>query len=67
MNSKVKIKKPPDIIQENIKNEDTNETNEQVYKTIKCSLKSVLKDYDTLQPIIEECVKDINEIVILGY
>ena len=69
MNSKVKvkIKKPPYIIRENIKNKDTNEINEQVYKTIKCPLKSVLKDYDTLQPIIEECVKDINEIVILGY
>jgi len=67
MNSKVKIKKPPDIIQENIKNEDTKQTNEQIYKTIKCPLKSVLKNYDTLQPIIEECVKDINEIVILGY
>ena len=40
---------------------------EQVYRIIKCPLKSVLKKYDTLQPIIENAVLDINEIVILSY
>ena len=40
---------------------------EQVYRIIKCPLKSVLKKYDTLQPIIENAVIDINEIVILSY
>ena len=39
---------------------------EQVYRIIKCPLKCVLKKYDTLQPIIEQCVKDVNEIIILG-
>ena len=66
MSSKVKIKKPPDIIQNN-KKEKVKELNEQVYRTIKCPLKSVLKEYDKLQPIIENCVKDINEIIILAY
>ena len=66
MSSKVKIKKPPDIIENNNKKEEV-ELNEQVYRTIKCPLKSVLKEYDTLQPIIEQCVKDVNEIIILGY
>lgn len=65
MSSKVKIKKPPDIIENNKKEEE--KTNEQVYRTIKCPLKSVLKEYDALQPIIEQCVKDINEIIILAY
>ena len=63
MSSKVKIKKPPDIKKE----DEKKELNEQVYRTIKCPLKSVLKKYDILQPIIEKCVKDINEIVILAY
>ena len=40
---------------------------EQVYRIIKCPLKCVLKKYDTLQPIIEKAVMDINEIVILSY
>ena len=42
MNSKVEIKKPPDIetIDDNI--------NEQVYRTIKCPLKTVLKNYDII-------------------
>ena len=62
MSSKVKIKKPPDI-----NKEDKKELNEQVYRTIKCPLKSILKQCDKLQPIIEQCVKDINEIVILAY
>jgi len=66
MSSKVKIKKPPDIIEIN-KKEEEKELNEQVYRTIKCPLKSVLKEYKTLQPIIEQCVKDVNEIIILGY
>ena len=68
MSSKVKIKKPPDIVENNItENEEETELNEQVYRTIKCPLKSVLKEYDILQPIIEQCVKDVNEIIILGY
>ena len=41
--------------------------NEQVYRMIKCPLKSVLKEYNKLQPIIDEVVKDINKFVILGY
>jgi hypothetical protein len=53
----MKIKeKPPDPVQ-----------NEQVYRMIKCPLKSVLKEYDKLQPIIDDVVKDINKFVILGY
>ena len=48
MSSKVKIKKPPDIKKE----DEKKELNEQVYRTIKCPLKSVLKKYDILQPII---------------
>jgi hypothetical protein len=40
---------------------------EQVYRIIKCPLKSVLKKYDTLHPIIEKAVMDMNEIVILSY
>jgi len=50
------MKKPPD------KNNE-----EQVYKIIKCPLKTVLKQYDILQPIIDDVVKDINKFVILGY
>ena len=40
---------------------------EQVYRIIKCPLKCVLKRYDTLYPIIEKAVMDMNEIVILSY
>ena len=40
---------------------------EQVYRIIKCPLKCVLKKYNTLQPIIENAVIDMNEIVILSY
>jgi len=40
---------------------------EQVYRIIKCPLKCILKRYDTLHPIIEKAVMDINEIVILSY
>lgn len=40
---------------------------EQVYRIIKCPLKCVLKRHDTLHPIIEKAVTDINEIVILSY
>lgn len=40
---------------------------EQVYRIIKCPLKCVLKRYDTLHPIIETAVMDMNEIVILSY
>ena len=48
------MEKPPDI-------------KEQIYRVIKCPLKSVLKKYDKLQPIIESTVFDINQIVILSY
>lgn len=41
--------------------------NEQVYRMIKCPLKSVLKEYEKIQPIIDEVVKDINKFVLLGY
>lgn len=43
------------------------DTSEQVYRIIKCPLKCVLKRYDTLHPIIEKAVMDMNEIVILSY
>ena len=52
-----KIKKPPDI----------NPINQNVFRIIKCPLKSVLKEYDKLHPIIDNCVKDINQFVIIGY
>ena len=57
MDTKVKIKKPPDIL----------EDNEQVYRTIKCPLKSVLKQFDTIQPILDNTVKDMNQLVIYTY
>ena len=41
--------------------------NKQVYRMIKCPLKSVLKEYDKLQSIINDVVKDINKFVVLGY
>ena len=41
--------------------------NEQVYRIIKCPLKCVLKKYDTLQPIIEQAVIDVNDIVVVSY
>lgn len=43
--------------------------NEQIYKVIKVTLKSVLKNknYDKIQTIIENTVKEINQLVILGY
>ena len=49
-------KKPPDI-----------ENNNNVFRIIKCPLKSVLKNYDIIQPIIESAVLDINKFVIIGY
>jgi hypothetical protein len=45
--------KPPDI--------------SNIYKIIKCPLKSVLKKQNIIQPIIEKTVKDINQLVIFGY
>jgi len=47
-------KKPPDI-------------NNNIFRVIKCPLKAVLKDYNNIQPIIEDAVKDINKFVIFGY
>jgi hypothetical protein len=41
--------------------------NEQVYRIIKCPLKCVLKKYDTLHPIIEQTVIDVNDIVVVSY
>jgi len=40
---------------------------ENIYKIIKCPLKAVLKNFDIIQPIIENVVIDINQFVILGY
>jgi hypothetical protein len=40
---------------------------EQPYKVIKVPLKSVLKNYDKIQPIIENTIKEINQLVILSY
>jgi hypothetical protein len=61
MNSKAEIKKPPDI-------ESIDEIiNEQVYRTIKCPLKTVLKNYHIIHPIIDNLIKDINQLIILGY
>lgn len=51
----IEEKKPPDKI------------NEQIYRIIKCPLKSVLKNYDLLHHHIETIVKDINTFVIIGY
>ncbi len=41
--------------------------NIQVYKIIKCPLKSILKKSDIILPIIENTVKEINQFVIIGY
>ena len=41
--------------------------NEQVFRIIKCPLQCVLKRYNTLHPIIENAVLDMNEIVIIAY
>lgn len=41
--------------------------NVQVYKIIKCPLKSILKKPDIILPIIETTVKEINQFVIIGY
>ena len=38
-----------------------------VYHTIKCPLKAVLKHFNTLQPIIEKNVTEINQIIRLAY
>jgi len=40
---------------------------EKIYRMIKCPLKSILKNNDIIQPIIENAVKDINQFVIYGY
>ena len=47
--------------------ENPPDPSKQVYRIIKCPLKCVLKRYDTLHPIIEKAVMDMNEIVILSY
>ena len=43
------------------------ENNKNIYRIVKYPLKSVLKHYDKIQPIIENAVIDINDITILGY
>jgi hypothetical protein len=47
-------KKPPDIKKQNL------------FRTIKCPLEAVLKQYDEIQPKIERVVIDINQLVILA-
>jgi hypothetical protein len=54
--------KPPDTLV----TKDTIE-NEQVFRIIKCPLKTILKNLDIIQPIIEKTVIEINQFVILGY
>ena len=51
-------KKPPD------KKETINEN---IYMIINCPLKTVLKQYDILQPIINNVCYDINDLTILTY
>ena len=41
--------------------------NNNIFRILKCPLKSVLKNYDIIQPIIESAVLDINKFVIIGY
>ena len=60
-----KKKHKNNFFDKNIK--DYNSNNEQIYKVIKVPLKSIFKKYDKIQPIIENTVKDINQLVILGY
>ena len=38
-----------------------------IFRVIKCPLKSVLKDYDNIQPKIESLVKEINQVATIGY
>jgi len=38
-----------------------------IYRILKCPLKSILKKYKVLFPIIDKAVIDTNEIVILSY
>ncbi len=40
---------------------------EQIYRVVKCPLKSVLKNYITIQPVIEKTVLIMNDISILTY
>ena len=39
----------------------------QLYTTVKVPLKKVLKNYDIVQPLIENLVIECNTFVILGY
>lgn len=48
-------------------NDDYFKKNEKIYKVIKVPLKSIVKNYNKIQSIIENTVKDINQLVILGY
>lgn len=50
MSSKVKIKKSPDIVENNkTENKEEAELNEQVYRTIKCLLDKLLYNLSELQ------------------
>ena len=37
------------------------------HRTIKCSLKSILRDYQTIQPIINDLVTRCNDLVTETY
>lgn len=53
---------------EMVKEKPPNKTKQKnIYRTIKCPLKTVLKNYKILHPIIEKNVNDINQFVIIGY
>jgi hypothetical protein len=49
------------------KRKEKEKKQDMLYRVIKCPLKTVLKNYDLLQPILEQNVKDMNQIIILGY
>ena len=55
------------FIRKQVAKKDTVKPCEQVYMTIKCPLKTVLKKHHLIQPIIEQTVIEMNQIVILGY
>lgn len=54
-------------LSETSENNQTVLENIQVFKIIKCPLKSILKKPDIILPIIENTVKEINQFVIVGY
>ena len=38
-----------------------------VYRSVKCTLKTVLKRHNDIQPVIDRTVKNINNFAIIGY